>query len=119
MTCDSGQTHQASVAKRGRGRKIRIQVLVKLELAFNAAPFVRTDPALMRIADGMQRAVEVCLPVVEELLHLMEIWSQIAILPDISLPHEFKSILKNQDAKLIDFNLFIKKFLLQCEENRF
>lgn len=92
---------------------------MKLELAFNAAPFIRPDPALIRIADGMQRAVEVCLPVVEELLHLREIWRQIAILPDISLPHEFKSILKNQDAKLIDFNLFIKKFLLQCEENRF
>jgi hypothetical protein len=33
-------------------------------------------------------------------------------------PHTFKSILKNQDLKLIDFNLFIQKFLLRREENR-
>lgn len=32
--------------------------------------------------------------------------------------HAFKSILKNQHLKLIDFNLHIKKFLLQREENR-
>lgn len=31
--------------------------------------------------------------------------------------HAFKSILKNQHAKLIDFNLCIQNFLLQREEN--
>jgi hypothetical protein len=31
---------------------------VPLEFAFEAAPFVRPDQALMAVADGMQRAIE-------------------------------------------------------------
>lgn len=90
MTCDSGRARQASVATKARKRKIRFQVSMELELAFNAAPFARSDQALMRIADGMQRPVKVGLPVVEELLHLREIGSQIVILPDISLKDGFE-----------------------------
>ncbi|ASY71656.1 hypothetical protein N181_22030 [Sinorhizobium fredii USDA 205] len=35
---------------------------MQLELTFNTAPFVRPDQALMRIANGMQRTVEIDLP---------------------------------------------------------
>ncbi|AWM29260.1 hypothetical protein AOX55_00006485 (plasmid) [Sinorhizobium fredii CCBAU 25509] len=38
------------------------QISMQLELTFNTAPFVRPDQALMRIANGMQRTVEIDLP---------------------------------------------------------
>ena len=63
---------------------------MKLELAFDAAPFIRSDQALMRIADRMERAFKPGLPEIQEPVHLRKIGCQIVVLPDIGLQHGFE-----------------------------
>ncbi|KSV68213.1 hypothetical protein N183_31680 [Sinorhizobium sp. Sb3] len=55
---------------------VATQISVQLELTCNTAPFVRSDQALMGIANGMQRTVEIGLPENEEFLHFKKVGSK-------------------------------------------
>lgn len=55
---------------------VATQISVQLELTCNTAPFVRSDQALMGIANGMQRTVEIGLPENEEFLHFRKVGSK-------------------------------------------
>jgi len=63
---------------------------MKLELALDTAPFVRTDQPLVGMVDGMERPVELRLPEVQELVHFRKIKCEIIVLPDVGLQDGFE-----------------------------
>ena len=84
---EKNRAHQASVTQELGRKNFRFKPSVKLELAFDASPFIRPDQALMGITDGVQGSVQAGLPEIQEPVHLGKIGSQIIVLPDIRLQH--------------------------------
>ena len=63
---------------------------MKLELALDTSPFVRTDEPLVGIADGVERPVKLRLPEAKELVHLRKIRCEIIVLLDVGLQDGFE-----------------------------